>query len=130
MTVFKQVCYWIKTKASFLVKLTKDLLLSLMKVGLSPISVKILLYNMGIMEAFIADFMMNSNDSWPVHANIWSSPYIAYSSGNLVNNYNRLTFIRLLRLIFFQKCLTISFENLFIIFPLILIGMKLYSLNI
>ena len=49
----------------------KDFLLSIMKVGLSPTSFKILLlYNMGIMEAFIADFMMNSNDSWPIYANI------------------------------------------------------------
>lgn len=32
-----------------------------MKVGLRPVSVKILLlYNMEIMEAFIADFMMTS----------------------------------------------------------------------
>lgn len=99
--------------------------------GAESHTVKILLlYNMGIIEAFIADFMMNSNDSWPIYANIWLGPYIAYPSGNLVNNYNCLTFIRLLRLIFFQKRLTISFENLFIIFPLILMGMKLYSLNI
>lgn len=46
-----------------------------MKVGLSPISVKILLlYNTGIMEAFIADFMMNSSDSWPIYTTIWLSP--------------------------------------------------------
>lgn len=94
-------------------KLRKDQLLTLMKVGFSPISVKILLlYNMSIMEAFIADFIMNSNDSWLIYAN---------NSGNLVNNSNNLTFIRHLRLIFVQKCLTISFENLFMTFPLNLI---------
>lgn len=39
--------------------------------GVESHTVKILLlYNTGIMEAFIADFMMNSNDSWPIYANI------------------------------------------------------------
>lgn len=60
-----------RSKSQFLVRLMEDLLLSLMKVGLSPISVKILLlYNVGIIEAFIADLMMNSNDSWPVYVYI------------------------------------------------------------
>lgn len=30
----------------------------------------LLLYNMEVMEAFIANFMMNSNNSWPIYGNI------------------------------------------------------------
>lgn len=102
-----------------------------MKVGLRPISVKILLlYNTEVMEAFIADFMMNSYNSWPMYANIWLSLHITPSLGNWVDNYNNLIFIRLFRLIVFQKCLTISFENLLNAFPLILMRMKLYIFNI
>lgn len=48
------------------------------------------------MEAFIADFMMNSNNSWTLYANIWLSVYITHSLGNLVNNCNPMIFIRLL----------------------------------